>query len=246
MSLLLLGARLGKFLVGSFAFVAVLAELGYPVTSIIAGLGIGGIALALAAQKTVENLFGAFSLAVDQPFREGDVIQVDGITGTVEAIGLRSTRLRSAERTLISIPNGKLCEMRIETISARDRMRFQCIVGVGHTGAEQLRDITRTMGRRLRENPSVVLETLSVRLIAVTDSAMNVEIAALLATTNAEEFLQQREALLLAIVAVIDESGAGLAHPVSHVKLSSQAATAPCHTTPAAERPAGPSSDTEG
>ena len=219
-SLLMLGARLGKFVVAAFAFVAVLAELGYPVTSIITGLGIGGIALALAAQKTVENLFGAFSLAIDQPFREGDVIQVDGITGSVEAIGLRSTRIRTVERTLISIPNGKLAEMRVETITARDRMRFYCVVGVAHSPAVQITQILKGIESLLRLNATVVTDSISVRLIALTDSAMNIEIAAMLATTDNARFLEQRQGLLLAIVEVIDKAGSALAHPVSSIRLS--------------------------
>ena len=219
-SLLMLGARMGKFLVAAFAFVAVLAELGYPVTSIITGLGIGGVALALAAQKTVENLFGAFSLAIDQPFREGDVIQVDTISGTVESIGLRSTRIRTVDRTLITIPNGKLAEMRVETITARDRLRFYCVVGVAHSPATQITAILQGIESLLRSDPLALGDSVSVRLIAITDSAMNLEIAAMLNTADYAKFLEARQGLLLGIVDVIDKSGSSLAHPVSSIKLS--------------------------
>ncbi|MET0795468.1 MAG: mechanosensitive ion channel domain-containing protein [Polyangiaceae bacterium] len=219
-SLLMLGARLGKFLVAAFAFVAVLAELGYPVTSIITGLGIGGIALALAAQKTVENLFGAFSLAIDQPFREGDVIQVDGVSGTVETIGLRSTRIRTVDRTLITIPNGKLAEMRVETITARDRLRFYCLLGVAHSPAKQIQAILHGIELILREHALVSNETISVRLIALTDSAMNLEVVAMVETSDWARFLEVRQGLLLGIVEVVDKSGSSLAHPVSSIRLS--------------------------
>jgi len=224
-SLLMLGARLGKFVVAAFAFVAVLAELGYPVTSLITGLGIGGIALALAAQKTVENLFGAFSLAIDQPFREGDQIQVDSITGTVESIGLRSTRIRTVDRTLITIPNGKLAEMRVETITARDRMRFYCILGVTHSPAEQIRQILRGVENVLQESALVVKDSLSVRLIGLTDSAMNLEIIAMLETSDNAKFLEVRQGLLLGIVEVVDKAGSSLAHPVSSIRLSDSSQT---------------------
>ena len=219
-SLLMLGARMGKFLVAAFAFVAVLAELGYPVTSIITGLGIGGIALALAAQKTVENLFGAFSLAIDQPFREGDVIQVDSITGTVESMGLRSTRIRTVERTLISIPNGKLAEMRVETITARDRLRFYCVVGVAHSPTQQIRQLLQEIENLLRRNSLTIGDSVSVRLIAITDSAMNLELAAMIDTAEYAKFLEVRQGLLLGVVDVIEKSGSSLAHPVSHIKFS--------------------------
>ena len=232
-SLLMLGARLGKFVVAAFAFVAVLAELGYPVTSLITGLGIGGIALALAAQKTVENLFGAFSLAIDQPFREGDMIQVDSITGTVESIGLRSTRIRTLDRTLITIPNGKLAEMRVETITARDRMRFYCVLGVAHSPAKQISEILQGIEGVLRANSLVVSDTISVRLIGLTDSAMNLEVIALLETSLHPKFLEIRQGLLLGIIEVVDNAGSALAHPVSFIRFSESSPVQALGPTPA-------------
>ncbi len=219
-SLLMLGARLGKFVVLAFAFVAVLAELNYPVTSLITGLGIGGIGLALAAQKTVENLFGAFSLAIDQPFREGDTILVDTITGTVESIGLRSTRIRTVDRTLITIPNGKLAEMRVETITARDRMRFYCLLGVAHSPAKQISQILQGVEGLLRANTMVANDSISVRLVGLTDSAMNLEIIALLETSENAKFMDVRQGLLLGIVEQVDNAGSSLAHPVSSIRVS--------------------------
>jgi MscS family membrane protein len=219
-SLLMLGARFGKFAVAAFAFVAVLAELGYPVTSIITGLGIGGVALALAAQKTVENLFGAFSLAVDRPFREGDTIQVDSISGTVEAIGLRSTRIRTVDRTLITIPNGKLAEMRIETVSARERIRFYSLVGVVHSASAQIPEIIAGIEELLRLHPLIAQGSMSVRLVALTDSALNLEVSALCTTTDNNEFLLARQALLLGIIEIIERSGATLARQALRVELS--------------------------
>ncbi len=216
-SLLNLAARLGKFVVAAFAFVAVLAELGYPVTSIITGLGIGGVALALAAQKTVENLFGAFSLAIDQPFREGDVIQVDGISGTVETIGLRSTRIRTVDRTLITIPNGKLAEMRVETISARNQIRFYCLFGVVHSATSQMADLLRGIEEALREAPETVKESISVRFVGLSDSALNIEVSAMLATTNYTQFLEVRQGLLLKILSVVENAGSALANPFAEL-----------------------------
>src|ERR1041384_1009886 len=166
-SLMMLGAKLGKFVVAAFALVAVLAELGYPVTSLITGLGIGGIALALAAQKTVENLFGAFSLAVDQPFREGDAIKVDGIEGIVEAVGLRSTRIRTADRTVISIPNGKLAEMRVETVSRQDRLRFHLVLGLTHAASRQIEQVLAGVKALLQSEALIAKETIAVRFVAL-------------------------------------------------------------------------------
>jgi len=101
--------RGGRIARGAILFAGLLAILSaFPIGTFLAGLGIGGLALAFGAQKTIENLFGSVAIAVDQPFRVGEVITVDGVTGLVKNIGLRSTHLRTDERTLISIPNGKL------------------------------------------------------------------------------------------------------------------------------------------
>jgi len=149
--------------------VAVLSELGYPVASLIAGLGIGGLALALAlaAQKTVENLFGAFSIGVDQPFQEGDFVRIEDFVGTVESVGLRSTRIRTLDRTLIIMPNGKLADMRIETFSVRDRMRLSCVIGLVYSTTEtQMRQVLTGLEARLRAHPKIWAETVVVRFAA--------------------------------------------------------------------------------
>ncbi len=219
-SLLLLGARLAKFAVAAIAFIVVLAELGYHATTIITGLGIGGIALALAAQKTVENLFGAFSLAIDQPFREGDSITVDGINGTVETIGLRSTRIRTADRTIISIPNGKLADMRVETISRQDRLRFYTVVGVAHSPGNQINYILHGIEGLLRMEPLIDKSSIGVHLIGLTDSAMNIEVGAMFNTMDGNAFADARQALLLGIVSVIEQAGSALAHPTRTLQLS--------------------------
>jgi MscS family membrane protein len=231
-SLLLLGARLAKFAVAALAFIVVLAELGYHATTIITGLGIGGIALALAAQKTVENLFGAFSLAIDQPFREGDTITVDTISGTVEAIGLRSTRVRTADRTLISIPNGKLADMRVETVNRQDRLRFYCVVGVSHAAVPQLKRIVQSVENLLRAERLVDVSSIGVHFIGLTDSGMNLEITAMFVTTDGNAFADARQAVLLGVVGLIEGAGCFLAHPMRSVELSDTARREPTNAAP--------------
>lgn len=136
----LLPSGLAKGLeVVAFGRVALLSELGYPVTSLVAGLGIGGLAVALAAQKTVEALFGAFSIGADQPFREGDFVRVEDFVGAVEVTGLRSTKIRTLDRTRISIPNGQLAMMRLECYSVRDRMCLACKVGLVYSTSRSWR-----------------------------------------------------------------------------------------------------------
>jgi MscS family membrane protein len=219
-SLLSIGARVAKFVLLAVAVLTILSQFGYQATTLLAGLGIGGIALALAAQKTVENLFGTFSLAVDQPFREGDVIRLDGAEGVVEAMGLRSTRIRTADRTVVAIPNGKLADMRVETISRQDKMRFFCVVGLTYTKTAQLELLVEKLKALLAAAPLVDQASAGARVVAVTEAGVNVETSALLATTNAAEFATAKERLLLGILRSVEEVGARLAHAVHSVEMS--------------------------
>jgi MscS family membrane protein len=203
------------------AMVAVISELGYPVASLIAGLGIGGLALALASQKTFENLFGAFSLGVDQPFREGDFVKVEDFMGTVEAIGLRSTRIRTLDRTLITIPNGKLAEMRIESFAARDRIRLACILGLVHgTTANQMRLVVAGLEQLLREHPKVWPEGITVRFQELNSSSLDIEIAAWFTTADYTEFQLIRQEILLQFMEVVEKARTSFAFPTRTVHLA--------------------------
>ena len=205
----------------ALAIVGVLAQLGYPVASLVAGLGIGGLAIALAAQKTIENLFGALALAVDQPLREGDLVTVGGHTGTVEAIGLRSTRLRALDRRLISIPNGGLAEMKIESLEARDRRMFECkLCLVYGTDPAQLRRVLRDLEEILRTHDKVWSESIDVHLTGFGESALEISVAAWFETAENSEFLDLRQDVLLRFMDAIYAAGTSLAYPTRTVHLS--------------------------
>ncbi len=222
-----LGARVAKAAVAVVAVVMMLSLLGYPVATLIAGLGIGGIAFALAAQKTVENLFGAFSLGVDQPFREGDFIKVDSTVGTVEAIGLRSTRIRSLDRTVISIPNGKIAEMQVESFAVRDRLRLACTLGLEYgTSAEQLRKVLLGLSRVLNEHPKFWSEAVTVRFVGFGESSLDIEVMAWFTTTDWAEFLAIRENLLLEFMQVVEREGSAFAFPTRTVHIAPNAPAA--------------------
>jgi MscS family membrane protein len=218
-SLVPLGARVVKLLILGMAVIAVLSEFGFPVASLVAGLGIGGLALALAAQKTVENLFGAFSLGVDQPFREGDFVRIDDVTGTVEAIGLRSTRLRTLDRTLVSIPNGKLAEKRIETFAARDRIRLTCTLNLTYaTSAAQMRRVLAAIEQRLLGHPKIWPD-VAARFVAMAADSLTIEINAWFKTVDWNEFLTIRQDLLLDFMQIVEDAGASFAFPTRTLHL---------------------------
>ena len=202
-----------------------LSQFGYPVASLVAGLGIGGLAFALAAQKTVENLFGAFSLGVDQPFREGDFVKIEDFVGTVEAIGLRSTRVRTLDRTLISIPNGKLAELRIESYTARDRLRLACALRlVLGTTSEQMRTILVGLEGVLRAHAKIWPDAVVVRFTGFGDSSLTVEVMAWFLTQDWNEFQTIRQDVLLEFMRVVEEAGTRLAVPTRTVHVESQGA----------------------
>jgi MscS family membrane protein len=209
-----LAARLVSVFVVAMAVVALLSDLGYPVASLVAGLGISGIAVALAAQKTVENLFGSFSIGIDQPFTAGDVVKVEDFTGTVESIGLRSTRFRTADRTLITMPNGKLSEMRVESYTARDRLRLSCVLGLTYgTRAEQVKQVIHEVEQALLAHPKLHSDGMSVWLRALGTSALEIEVGAWFRTTDWNEFQEIRQELLLKFLEIVEAAKSELAFP---------------------------------
>ena len=204
--------RVSRFVVWVLGSVAVANELGYPVGSIITGLGIGGIAIALAAQKTVENLFGSLSILVDQPFRVGDTVRVDGVEGSIETVGLRSTRIRTSDRSLVVIPNGKLADMRIESLSARDRTRFATKLRVLPKAThDQIEAFVALVAQELAKHPKVRREDVIVRLAGMGDGILEVEAGCSVETTKFAEFADARQELLLVCLAAARTSGVELA-----------------------------------
>jgi MscS family membrane protein len=210
-ALLPLARRVAKVVIGAVAVVALLGSLGYSVTGLIAGLGITGIAVALAAQKTLENVLGAFALGIDQPLREGDLVKVDQTLGTVERIGLRSTRLRTLDRTLVAYPNGKLADSVIERYSARDRLRFDVHfrLGLATTGA-QLRDIRARIEALLAEHPHRAGDPPSVHLAGPGDAWFDLEVMAWFDAPDWAAFQSLRDQLLLDCLDIIAQAGAAL------------------------------------
>lgn len=202
------------------AGVTLLSGLGYPVTSLIAGLGIGGLAVGLGAQKTLENLFGAFALAVDQPFREGDFVKVDDFVGTVESIGMRSTRVRTLDRTVISIPTGKLADSPLESFAARDRIRLAFTLGLVYgTTVAQVREVLAGLEEVLRKHPRIWPGAVVVRFKEHAASSLDIEVMAWLMTTDYAEFQKIREDVLLGFTHVVERARTSFAFPTRTVHL---------------------------
>ncbi len=225
LALLPLGTRILKLGAVAMAAIAVLSELGYPVASLLAGLGIGGLALALAAQKTVENLFGSVAISVDQPFRIGDFVKIENVSGTVEYIGLRSTRVRTLDRTVVSFPNGKLADMRTESFGPRDRILFTCNLNLAYgTTSSQIRQVIDKAQQLLLEHPKLHSASApTVRLSELQASTMRIEVFAQFATTNWDEFTLIRQEVLLKLLEVVEQAGIRIALPAQTLHLASGA-----------------------
>ena len=223
-SMLGLGERLGKVAVAAIGIVAALSELGYPVASLLAGLGLGGLVFALAAQKTVENVFGSVSLAADEPFRVGDFVKIEDFVGTIEAIGLRSTRIRTLDRTVIAIPNGRLADMRVESYTIRDRMRLACTVSLVYsTTAEQMRTVLSGLERVLRAHPKIWPDAVVVRFKELAASSLDIEIMAWFQTQDWGEFQLIRQDILIQFMDVVEGAGSGFAFPTQTVHVHAEA-----------------------
>ncbi len=213
-TLLVLAERLLTALVLVVAVLAIFGILGFNLTTLLAGLGIGGLAIALAAQKTLENLFGGISVLADEVIRVGDYCRFGDRTGTVEDISLRSTRVRTDARTELSIPNGTLATMSIENFSRRDKILFNPVLSIRYeTTADQLRYLLAETRRMLFEHPKVETNSASIRFANFDASALRLEIFAYVLTADSNEFAAIREDLLLRIMNIVEQSGSVFAFP---------------------------------
>ena len=195
-------------------FIGVLDTFGVDVTTGIAALGIGGLALALGAQKTIENLVGSVTIIGDHPVQVGDAAQIGDTFGTVEDVGMRSTRVRTINRTLVTIPNGFLAGEKIENFSARDQFLFKHVVGVSYdTDAEKMSEVLAAFRTILAENDHVLEEDARARFIGFGESALNIEIFAYFRTASFAESLEMQEVLLLALMRKLKELDVEIAFP---------------------------------
>jgi MscS family membrane protein len=191
-----------------------LRHFGVDPTPTLAGVGIGGIAVALAAQKTLENLIAGASLIFDQAVKVGDYLKIGEVAGTVEHIGLRSTRIRTPDRTVVSIPNSQIAGATLETMSARDKFWFHPDVRLRYeTTPAQLRRVLDGCRQLLAAHPSVLREDQRVRFHRVAPYSFDVEIFAYVGARDWNEFLQIQEELLFGVTEAVERAGTALALP---------------------------------
>ena len=209
-----------KLLVLAAAILIYLDQLGINITTVLAGLGVGGIAVALALQKPMEDVFGAITLYSQQPVRVGDFCRFGEITGTIEEIGLRTTRVRTLANTLIAVPNSKLANESIDNISARKKILYWPRLRLSYdTPPTQIRELLESIRQLLRDHDRVLADTLRVRFVEIADDSLQIEIFAHIDTTVWVEFLEITEELNLRILEVVAEAGTSLSLPASTLRI---------------------------
>ncbi len=219
-SLVLLGQRILKVVVVLLAGLAVLGALGFNLTTALAGLGIGGLAIGFGAQKTIENLFGGISLLGDEVIRVGDACNFNGRVGTVEDISLRSTRIRTVERTELSIPNGTLATMNVENLSRRDKFLFNPNLGLRpETTPDQLRYVLTQARRFLYQHPKVETPSARIRLANLEQGWPSLEVFTYVLTRDGAEFTAIREDILLGLMTIVQDAGTAFTFPSQNVYL---------------------------
>ena len=191
-----------------------LYHFGVNPTAAFAGIGVGGIAVALAAQKTLENVIAGVSLIADQVVRVGDTLKVGDMLGTVEAVGLRSTRIRTLDRTVVSVPNGQIANMSLETLSVRDKYWFHPVVGLRYeTNSVQLRSVVTNIRRLLTERNDIDPTSVRVRFLRMGAFSLDIDVFTYLYARDWNDFLAIQEELLFAVIDIVHRAGAEIAFP---------------------------------
>ncbi len=202
-------------IVGSLLILAYgLQTLGVPVLSLIAGLGIGGLAIALAIRPTLENLIGGFVLFVDKPVRVGDYCSFGDKQGTVEKIGVRSTQVRALDRTLISIPNSQFVDMQLINWARCDQMMITHTLGLRYeTEPDQLRYVLAKTREMLHSHPRIDPDTIRVRFAGYGASSLDIDLRVYAKTREWNDFYAIKEDVLLRIAEIVKSAGTGFAFP---------------------------------
>jgi MscS family membrane protein len=195
-----------------FVTLAALHSLGLDVTTALAGVGIGGLALGLGAQKTFENMFGGVAILFDKVVQIGDVCKINNQVGVVQDIGLRSTRLRTAERTLLSIPNGIMATVTVENLRFRDKFLCQQLIRLRYDlSPDHVRFVLQQIRELLRGNPKVEDSSSRVRFIRFAEYSLEVELFCYILEPEYPDYLAAQEALLLEIMEHLERAGAVVA-----------------------------------
>ena len=203
-----------KLFVIALGFMAMMREWGFDVSAFVASLGLGGLAFALAAKDTTANLFGSIVIFSDRPFMIGDWIKTSDVEGTVEDIGIRSTKVRAFDQSLVSIPNAVMANSAITNFSKMGKRRVKMKLGVTYqTTTKQLNELLTLMRDYLKNNPEVHPDTIMIYFDEFTDSSLGIFCYFFTNTTVWSEYLQVKERINLDIMKLFEDVGVEFAYP---------------------------------
>jgi MscS family membrane protein len=210
--------RFVRRLVDAFVLVlgvlVLLQHFGLNVATAVAGLGVGGIAVALAAQKTLENVIAGVSLIFDQTVRLGDLLKLGDTFGSVEWIGLRSISIRTLHRTVVSVPNGQVASASLENFSSRDKFWFNHILGLTYsTSAQQLGAIINEITDTLTREERIDRDSVRVSFLRFGESSLDVELFAYVFANDMVHFFGIQQRLLLKVMEIVQAAGTEIAFP---------------------------------
>ena len=206
--------RLVSVVVLAYLGIYAAGAVGIPIAPLVAGLGVGGLAIALAIRPTLENIIGGLTLFADRPVRVGDFCRYGDEIGTVEQIGLRSTRIRSLERTIVTVPNAEFSQMKLDNFAARDQRLLKTVLGLRYeTTPEQLRYVLAELRKMLLGHPMVTPAPARVRFVGYGAYSLDLEIFAYLRCQDQDTFLAIQEDIFLRIADIVKEGGTGFAFP---------------------------------
>ena len=213
-----------KIIIIVIALIMWLDNIGFKVTTLLAGLGVGSIAVALAAQKSIENLIGAITLYTSKPVRVGDFCKFGDFLGTIEEIGLRATRVRTLDNTVVTVPNGEFMNLHIDNFTQRKKIWYHPRISLRYeTSPDQIRSILAEIKKLLTDHPKVLADPARVRFTTFGAYSLDLDIYAYIDETHWGNFLEIAEDLNLQIMDIVAKAGSSFAFPSQTTYLESGA-----------------------
>ena len=217
-----------KITVAVLVGVVMVERLGFPTTSLIASLSVGGLALALAAKDTVANLFGSIVVFTDQPFQVGDGIKVGAVEGVVEEVGLRSTRIRGLDRTMATVPNQQFTSSAVVNLSERPNRRINFEVGIGYEAtAQDMENFLQALRKWLKSKAGLKEDSVVVHFTQFADSSLTVLVQAMTDAADLATAMVLQEDMMLNVMRLVESHGLEIAFPTRtvHIANPKEAAT---------------------
>jgi MscS family membrane protein len=209
-----------KIFVYIILFLAFLSQIfQINIAALVAGLGVGGIAIALASKDSLENLLGSFTIFLDKPFAVGDLVNIDGITGTIERVGIRSTRIRTLDKSYVTVPNKKLTESNLDNLTLRSQRRARFYVGLTYnTHPDQVRAIVQDIRTLLDEHPQTSMDGVA-HFYEFGESSLSIMVQYFVNSMDWNVYMLVREEINFQIMDIVHRHGCQFAYPTRSIYL---------------------------